>query len=72
VAKKFKNGFVQKLKEDGQVVEERKVDLDDSKLIPAGKQVKLLFYGTNEDESLHMLIGLAKILSENDSIDIDS
>ena len=34
--------------------------------------MKLLFYGTSEDESLHMLIGLAKIQSENESIDIES
>lgn len=60
VAKKIKSSFVSKLKEEGQVVEEKTVDLGNSKLVPAGKIVKILFYGTNEDDSLHMLIGLAR------------
>lgn len=34
--------------------------------------MKLLFYGTSEDESLHMLIGLARIQSENESIYVES
>jgi len=34
--------------------------------------VKLLFYGTNEDECLHMLIGLCRIQSENESINTES
>lgn len=61
VAKKIKTSFVTKLKEEGQIVEEKTIDLGDSKLVPEGKIVKILFYGTNEDDSLHMLIGLARI-----------
>jgi len=75
VAKKIKSSVLAKLKESGQVVEEKTLDMGNSKLVPVGKMVKLLFHGTIEDDSLHMLIGLARYQSLNaseDSQDYDS
>ena len=48
-------------------MEEKTVDLGNTKLVPTGKTVRLLFYGTNEDDSLHMLIGLAKVQTSDNS-----
>lgn len=66
VAKKIKKEFVSKLKDEGHVVAEETVHLHDSNLIPAGKKIKLLFYQM-DDDSLHLLIGLARIQGDNSS-----
>ena len=35
--------------------------------MPDGKIVKIMFYGANEDDSLHMLIGLTRIQTPDNS-----
>jgi hypothetical protein len=41
--------------------------LGETKLVPVGKKVKVLIYQKDDDESLHMMIGLSKIKDTENS-----
>jgi len=70
-SKPVKNDFITKIRDEGQVILEETIDLGESKLVPEGKKVKVLFYQKDDDESLHMMIGLGKIKNNENSSDSD-